>query len=295
MAEEPVLDRQIVSSLLGPVYTPFATEEQLHLWHTDRSQTFDMPFLRIWDQYSGSQPNQENFMMSRAPHQRLDNFESRKTSLTTHLDHKCWSPTPYVSFTNSAAEVQVLADMRFEKRGTQTLTVIDPDTRLRNGLPILDIPAEMDHYNIPNPYRESNKYYNGHYVCLWQVTEREVVGHWQWNDLVTYKDWYQAIILPAFWQFRKKMASQDESFGLWATLNQLSRRFLICHSIIKLIEPVTSDPSDLTNFFDYDDDADTSSEGLTYSFEGELGWDTDEEVEEANRADDMIKISEGDW
>ena len=32
-------------------------------------------------------------------------------------------------------------------------------------------------YNILDPYRMSNKYYNGHYVCLWQVTEREIVSH----------------------------------------------------------------------------------------------------------------------
>ena len=72
-------------------------------------------------------------------------------------------------------------------RGIQTLTVIDPDTRLRNGLPILDIAAEINHYNIPDPYRKSIEYYNGYYLCLWQVTEKEVVGHWQWNDLVTHK------------------------------------------------------------------------------------------------------------
>ena len=48
-------------------------------------------------------------------------------------------------------------------RGNQTLTAIDPNTRLRKGLPILDVAAEMDHYNIQDPYRKSNKYYNGHY------------------------------------------------------------------------------------------------------------------------------------
>ena len=64
-----------------------------------------------------------------------------------------------------------------KRRGTQTLTVIDPDTRVRNGLPILDLADEMDHYNIPDPYGKSNEYYKGHYVCLWQVTEREIIGH----------------------------------------------------------------------------------------------------------------------
>jgi hypothetical protein len=46
----------------------------------------------------------------------------------------------------------------------------------------------------------------------------------------------------------------------------------------------------------YYGDSDTSSEGGTCYSEGEFGWtDTDDEVEEANAADDMIKIIEGDW
>jgi hypothetical protein len=61
----------------------------------------------------------------------------------------------------------------------------------------------------------------------------------------------------------------------------------------KLIKLVTSNPSSPTNLFHRD--SDTSSEGLVYDFEGELGWDTDDEVEEANAADDVMKIIEGDW
>lgn len=74
------------------------------------------------------------------------------------------------------------------------------------------------------------------------------------------------------------MALQDESVDLSDVMNKLS---------------LTSDPSDPSNLF-YGD-SDTSSEGLACYFEGELGWDTDDEVEEANAADDMIKIIEGDW
>lgn len=93
-----------------------------------------------------------------------------------------------------------------------------------------DVIAEMEYYNIVDPYGKSNQYYNGHYVCLWQVTERKIVGHWRWDVLVTHQDWYRAIIMPAFWQHRKKvvpLAPQDELFGLSATLDQLSRRLLI--------------------------------------------------------------------
>lgn len=88
----------------------------------------------------------------------------------------------------------------------------------------------MDHHNILEPYRKSNKYYNGHYVCLWQVTEREIVGHWQWDDLVALEDWYQAIVMPAFRLLSRNpvpMALQNESVDLSDVMNKLFRRFLI--------------------------------------------------------------------
>jgi hypothetical protein len=48
IAEECVLNHHTFPNLLGPALrTVFATEEQLHPWHTDRFQTFKMPFLRI--------------------------------------------------------------------------------------------------------------------------------------------------------------------------------------------------------------------------------------------------------
>jgi hypothetical protein len=125
-------------------------------------------------------------MKSRAPRERLDTIESRKDSLTTHVDHGKWIPTPYISFTTSPTAVQELADMRAQRRGVQTLTIVDPNTRVRNGLPILDLAAEMDHCNIADPYGKSNQYYNDHYLCLWEVTEGEIVGHWQWDDLIAH-------------------------------------------------------------------------------------------------------------
>ncbi len=229
MAEQGVLDHRTVSSLLNPaVKTLFVTEEQRHPWQPDRSQTFEMPFLRIWDHFSGSQPDENGVMMSRAPRQRLDTLESRKASLTIHLNHHDWTPTPYISFTSSAAAVQELADMRARRnnRGVQTLTVVDRNSRVRDGLPVLDVSAEMDHYNILDPYRKSNQYYNDHYICLWQVTEREIVGQWPWSDLDTHENWYEEIVMPAFRQFRReavRMSTGDESFGLSAVMSNLSR------------------------------------------------------------------------
>lgn len=49
-------------------------------------------------------------MKSRAPRQRLDTQKSRKESLATHINHKIWEPTPYISFTTSPVTIQALAD-----------------------------------------------------------------------------------------------------------------------------------------------------------------------------------------
>jgi hypothetical protein len=51
-------------------------------------------------------------------------------------------------------------------RGLQTLAVIDSAARLRTGLPILDVAAEMEYYCILDPYKKGSKYYVNHYVCL---------------------------------------------------------------------------------------------------------------------------------
>jgi hypothetical protein len=110
----------------------------------------------------------------------------------------CWVPGPYVSFTTSPGQIETLAGMRRGKRGAQTLTVIDPNERIRNGLPVLNIAAEMRHYDIPDPYGGSNDYYIDHYVCLWQVTGAEIVGHWDWSRLAENEHWYDEIIIPAF-------------------------------------------------------------------------------------------------
>ena len=89
--------------------------------------------------------------------------------------------------------------MRISKRrGVQTLTVIDPAARLKNGLPILDVAAEMEHYCIPDPYNRGSKYYINHYVCLWEVTEEEIVDHYEWEELAKTTNWYEEVIIPAF-------------------------------------------------------------------------------------------------
>lgn len=216
--EHPVLNREAVHNLLNPPFPPLdgiiKTEEQFHPWRVRagipghpqlRPPSMEVPFLRIWDHCSGSQPDENGCMMSRAMQQRLDTNESRIKSLTTHVNHGDWTtPTPFISFTTSPAAVNDLATMRERKgnRGAQTLTVVDPNVRLAAGLPVLDILAEMEHYGIGDPYDNKYQYYRDHYICLWQVSGREIVGHWDWDELAANGNWYEEIVMPAFREFR---------------------------------------------------------------------------------------------
>ncbi|KAI1182151.1 hypothetical protein F5B17DRAFT_444480 [Nemania serpens] len=190
MAFHPVLDRKtVLDQLHRPSPNPFEPDEEtVHPWRSGLLyQRFQKPMLRIWDQYSGSQPGEDFSMLSRAPEMRLDDQESRRTSLAKHLDYRDWTPSPYISFTTSETRIESLAQMRI-KRGAQFLTVIDPNSRLRNGLPILNVEAEMGYYLIKDPYRRSNEYYADEYLCLWQVTTAERIGVYDWNSLVKDKN-----------------------------------------------------------------------------------------------------------
>lgn len=152
--------------------------------------------------------------MSRAPNKALDTAEVRRESLAIHLDHGEWTiPTPYISFTSSADALEELARKRDRKgnRGRQTLTVIDPSTRISNGLPTLDIAAEMEHYSITDPYCQGNRYYINHYVCVWEVTPDEIVDHWDWDELSDSVNWYEDIIMPEFNRFRRETCLENAS------------------------------------------------------------------------------------
>jgi hypothetical protein len=163
-------------------------------------------------------------MKSRAERERLNTIKSRKDLLTIHIDHKAWIPTPYISFITSPSKIEDLANLRAQRkyRGPHTLTVIDPNNRVRNGLPVLHVADEMKHYNIADSYGKLNEYYNDHYVCLWEVTKREIVGHWQWNDLVAHENWYQEIIMPAFRRIDREVVEADSLLNLFTRLSHRS-------------------------------------------------------------------------
>ncbi|KAF2759006.1 hypothetical protein EJ05DRAFT_463663 [Pseudovirgaria hyperparasitica] len=186
-------------------------EEEVHPWNTSQQQgaTLETPFLRLWDEHSGSQPK-DNHMKARATRQRLNTRASRKESLSLHLKHDTRTPTPYISFTVSPSAIRGLAPRRTEKRGPQKLIVVDPIARKRNRMPFLHVLDEMDYYDIPDPYNQRNRYYRDHYICLWEVTPDEVVGQWDYDDLLsTSEDWYEDIILPAVENFRQKTTASD--------------------------------------------------------------------------------------
>ncbi|KAH8763665.1 hypothetical protein F5883DRAFT_361506, partial [Diaporthe sp. PMI_573] len=174
------------------------SEEWRHPWRARCHQGYEQPLLRIWDEHSGSQPKNHS-MLSRAPDMRLDTYQKRKSSLANHLDYREWIAGPYISFTTSPAAIEDHVRRRRGKdRGSQKLTVVDPKQRIANGLPVLDVLTEMENYEILDPYGLGNHYYINEHVCLWEVTEAEIVGHWEWDDLEQNENWYENIVMPAF-------------------------------------------------------------------------------------------------
>lgn len=206
-----VLTRRKTWQLLNSVKKPFnpfiRPEEQRHPWSVDANRTLhspllDFPLLRAWDHLSGSQPEEDNRMLSRSPGHHLSTEQARKTSLANHLHHRIWEPTPYISFTRSPTKIEEIVAHR-SQRPPQSLTVIDPNARLNNGLPILDVLAEMEHYDIQDPYNQENRYYIDHYLCLWEVTNEEIVKHYKWEELAQHENWYEDVIMPDFLNFRR--------------------------------------------------------------------------------------------
>ncbi|KAL4788503.1 hypothetical protein BJX76DRAFT_353256 [Aspergillus varians] len=206
MTEEPEFDREGVLDLLGrPVNA--SLEECQHPWgNSTLSPTLDTPFMRLWDGVSGSPLLKNDRMFARLRRQSLDTREDRVEYLKIHADYQRWEPTPFISFTDSEVTIEELANKRpkSQKRGPHTLTVINPNVRHHLGLPILQMKTELLHYRVPDPYGRGYALYKREYLCLYEVTPQEVVGKWDWDDLLHEKNWYQAIILPAFTEHDKK-------------------------------------------------------------------------------------------
>lgn len=224
------MDREKARKLLCPVEMPSfsKTEEQIRPWfRPDLSgaplrfcfpdpmyeQLWDSPLYRVYDTLSGSFPDEtaSNRMRARDYRRRLDDRDSRKATLTTHVNHHIWEDTPYISLTSSQAAVWKLAEERRLRgtRGDQYVVVINPRRRFALGLPILDCGREMKHYGIENPYRDDSNYYQDHYLCLWEVTPDEIVGIWSWNDLRGNVNWYRDVVEPSFLKHWKEVDSDE--------------------------------------------------------------------------------------
>lgn len=58
-----------------------------------------------------------------------------RTLDSTQQHYRVWKLTPYISFTTSPEAVRELAYLRLAPRGAQTLTVLNPNARIADGLP----------------------------------------------------------------------------------------------------------------------------------------------------------------
>lgn len=94
-------------------------------------------------------------------------------------------------------------------------------------LPILDIAAEMAHYGVQDPYGKSNQYYVDHYLCVWEVSKQEIIGHWRWEKLAADGQWYENIIQPAFRKQNRQIepSSTVEDLCLSTAINKLTCTF----------------------------------------------------------------------
>ncbi|KAF5858584.1 hypothetical protein ETB97_003977 [Aspergillus alliaceus] len=261
MAEDTPLVQAIVSNLL---WSPPEWEEIMHPWGSVFSVNPDLPLLRTWDGVSGSQPSESGRMLARLPRERLDTSTARETFLATHANHGIWEPTPFISFTQSPQELQDNVNWRKKKRGSQTITVVNPYIRIDKGLPVLNMADEMRHYGVPDPYGRANEYYKNHYICLWEVTEEEVVGNWEWDDLLKTNRWYEQVILLAFKEHNERYDARSGAFKMSALRDALF------------------DSTDLCSC------SETEEYGVCFGDES----DSSDEVEANNAMDDALKLLE---
>lgn len=175
-------------------------------------ELWDCVLMRTYDGISGSLPDHNCRMLARDAEMRLDKEEKRKETLSNHSNHSIWKPTPYISFTKSPQDLEILANWRATReRGDQQIVVVDPQVRFELHLPILRYSEELEHYSI-NPAYHAN-YWHNHYLCLWEVTPQEVVGVWQWNHLKNKLNWYDEVVMPAVQRYRENRRSGRSTLG----------------------------------------------------------------------------------
>ncbi|KAI7761294.1 hypothetical protein LZL87_002109 [Fusarium oxysporum] len=172
----------------------------------------DKPLLRTWDDLSGSQPDGSGDMSARASDMSLATFEARRSSLQTHIIHRDWTPTPYISFTSSPEALENLANFRksHPRRKHQTITVVDPAVRLESGWPIISYGEEKDYYRIEIPYGIPDWELRAHHLCLWTVKAEEIIQHYEWDKLSSDPNWYHNIVCLDFKRFREERQRREQ-------------------------------------------------------------------------------------
>ncbi|KNG82647.1 hypothetical protein ANOM_007868 [Aspergillus nomiae NRRL 13137] len=263
MAQTSMLTQDIAPIPLE--YVPAPTEEEMHPWYQASHLNLDQPLLRVWDSHSGVKPTSTNCMYSRCSYKLLDTFETRAISLAIHAHHGNQTPTPYISFTKSAGAVQRYAEVRAWKRGSQMLTVVNPRVRAASGRHLLSMVNEMRYYGVRDPFGMSCD--EDEYLCLWMVSEEEVVGHWEWSELAKLDDWYEAIILPAFREHNKRFAARSSTTNSSNSVDALSDTFSSARKISRGWGNISDEGDSLRLEYSPNKRQDSSSEAYSKLFE----------------------------
>ncbi|PWY65971.1 hypothetical protein BO70DRAFT_433225 [Aspergillus heteromorphus CBS 117.55] len=147
-------------------------------------------------------------ILSGAPCQNVETEHMRSELLSEHIlaqtrgstgaaepAHKnmfTWDGNPFIHCTSRPFEVRC----RVRDWSQKTVTVINPNVRRAVQLPTLSLGDELESRSLGRP--ASNYEFVGEYLCLWEVTPDEIVGHWRATDLVGLHAWYTRAVMPAF-------------------------------------------------------------------------------------------------
>ncbi|CAG8215028.1 unnamed protein product [Penicillium olsonii] len=172
--------------------------------------------------------------------------------------------------------------------------IINPNVRIGNGLPILEMKSELRHYEVQDPYGRGYSDNKDQYLCLWEVTPDEVVAHWDWDGLLEDVCWDGDKILPAFKEQNVRFLGrcQTETTCHMSTL----------HSTLPIIlswnkDELSAADLDHSRKSDSFSNANRSSSGDEENWQigDDTCWDTDYEAEESIAIDDVYNILEGDF
>ncbi|PYH96509.1 hypothetical protein BO71DRAFT_439468 [Aspergillus ellipticus CBS 707.79] len=178
-------------------------EEAFHTW-TQLSTGLTYPLLMTQNHDCSNIHHKGEGMLSGSPDAHLSNAETRTGHLTRHMNAspnaRATTKGPFLHFTLDPDRLSDIASSLGSRTGkAQTITVISPLVRAVVGLPVLNLEDELWYYEVELPGgKVAYRAYDEDFLCLWQITEPEIVGHWEWEDLKGIEGWYGKIVMPAF-------------------------------------------------------------------------------------------------